>query len=127
MFKRLLEDKRGNTMPEVAVAIIILSAVFMTGTYMITAVRHNLVMEMAAKEGARALAVSNSITTGEQMAKNELKIGNVSANVTIDKSLNKVTVSKHYGFYVPLLDTYMFNLNASAAAHKEENKLYYDK
>jgi len=118
--KKLLKDEEGSVIVETASSIVIIMLVFLCGIYFITAYRTQIVMEMAAKEGARQFQVSKSITKTQR----ELVLGNISG-VNVTTSGDRVIVAKDMQVKIPIVGDYLFNLRASAQFRKENKVLFY--
>lgn len=118
--RNLLKDDRGSVIVETASAIVLIMLVFLTGIYFLTAYRTKIVMEMAAKEGARQQQVSHSISNTHR----ELALGNISG-VSVTSTANGVLLTKKIDITMPIIGDYLFNLKASAEFRKENAILYY--
>lgn len=129
----LLKDNKGAMIIEVSIAILIMSALFLGYVMYTNAMRYQLVMTMAAREGAREYMVTykkyNDINKSKEdaVAKTieELKLGGVNnAKVTIENK--EVKIKKPLAFYIPIAKDYLINLKAGAEFHEEELLEYYD-
>lgn len=130
--KELIKNDKGYVIVEVTLSLIVIIALFIGYLTYTNAVRYKLVMSMAAKEGARTYMVTrnkyNDISKSRQdaidKAESELTIGGVpGADVIIDG--DEVIIEKPYGFYIPITDSYMFNLRVKAEFHEEEKLDFY--
>lgn len=127
IIKKFIKDEKGNVLIETSVAIPMLMGLFMGLVFFTNAMRYQLVISMAAKEGAREYQVSGG---NDSMAINrtqqELSLGYVSdADVSIEGKTVKVV--KPYGFYVPLSNRYLLNIQSSYEFRTEINQRYYGK
>ena len=118
--RNLFKDEKGSAIVETTSAVVLLMLVFLSGIYFLMAYRTQIVMEMAAKEGARQSQISNSITNAQK----ELKLGNISG-VSVSTTGKRVVVSKNLQINIPIVGDYLFNLKASAEFRKENKILYY--
>lgn len=118
--RNILKDDRGSVIVETSSAIVLIMLVFLTGIYFLTAYRTKIVMEMAAKEGARQYQVSHSISNTYK----ELELGNISG-VSVTSTANGVLLTKKIDITMPIIGEYLFNLKASAKFRKENAILYY--
>lgn len=126
LIKRFLKDEKGNALIETAVSIPMLMGLFMSLVFFTIAMRYQLVISMAAKEGAREYQVSmGDEGKARSRAYQELSIGRViGANVSING--DEVTVTKPYGFYIPLANKYLLNIKSTHVFKKEIVERYYE-
>lgn len=126
LIKKLIRDEKGNAIIETAVAIPMLLGLFMGLVFFTNAMRYKLVINMAAKEGARTYQVTmgNRIKTINK-TNEELTLGRVEgASVDIDV-FGTVKVVKPYGFYIPLYDKHLLNIKGEHLFMDEIEERYY--
>lgn len=126
----LKKDDNGSAIIEVAIMLpIILMLVF--GFIMFThAVRINNVLEVAAREGARTYAATDSRSLTVTKISEELKLGGVDAtepdiSIHTDGQECRVTVEMPYPIYVPFAGRYGLSLAGDAIFHKEFDMKYW--
>lgn len=130
--KQLIKNDDGTVIVEVAFAVLIMSALFIGYVMYSNAMRYQLVMTMAAREGAREYMVTykkyNDINKSKEDAiaktKSELKLGGVE-NTEISIVEKGIEVRKPMAFYIPIADKHLINLKAGAEFHEEEKLDYY--
>lgn len=120
--KKLYHDESGTMIIEASVAIVVILAVFLTCIYFTQAYRAKIVMEMAAREGARSFQISQDISDTYK----ELSIGNIK-KASVSSTEDGVRIIKHYDIKIPIVGDHLFNLNVSASYHNENQVLYYEK
>ncbi len=124
IIRKFFKDNKGNTIVEVAIMLPILLGFFMGLVFFITAYRTQTIMNMAVKEGARTYAICQDDVMAKEKTKEELKLGYVKdADVVVDG--NKVMISKSIGFYLPVFNKYIFELQANSEFFEEIETEHY--
>jgi len=130
--KALIDNDKGTVIIEVSMAMIIIMGLFIGYVMYTNAMRYQLVMSMAAKEGARTYMaaykkysdISRAVEEAKDKAESELIIGGV-PGATVKVEDKEVTITKPYGFYIPATNSYLLNLEAGAQFHEEVELEYY--
>lgn len=125
--KRILKNNKGSAIIETAIALPIVLGLFMGLFFFTNAVRYKLVMNMAAKEGARMYQISSgNATKAKNKAEEELALGRVDgASVSI--ITNGVKISKSYGFHIPLFGSQEPSMKSEHEFFEELEARHYKK
>ena len=128
-FLRRLRSEDGSAVVETALMLpIVLMLVF--GFIAFTqAVATKVVLETAAREGARSYAVSNSAATAQAKVREELAVGRINPDAAqvVAQSTGggrAVTVTMPYSFHVPFAGGYSPTLAGSAVFKQEPNPAF---
>ncbi len=125
LIKKLLKEEKGSAIIEVSIALPILLGLFMGLVFYTNAMRYKLVIDMAAKEGARTYQVTHgNISKAKTRAYEELTLGNV-GGASVETIPNGVRITKPYGFYIPMFGRYLLDLKSEHQFHKELDHRYY--
>lgn len=123
--KQFLKEEKGNAIIQTAVVLPMVLGLFMGLVFYTNAMRYKLVMNMAAKEGARMYQISKG-DSSKAMSKayEELSIGHV-GGASVGIIPNGIQVTKPYGFYIPFYDKHLLNLRSEHEFFEELDKRYY--
>ena len=125
LINQFLKEERGNAIIQTAVVLPMLLGLFMGLVFYTNAMRYKLVMNMAAKEGARTYqATHGNFNKAETRANEELALGGV-GDANIEAVLNGIKVTKPYGFYIPAFDGYLINLKSEHQFFEELDPRHY--
>ena len=125
MIKKLLQDEKGSAIIETAIAIPIILGLFFGLVLFANAYRYQIVMDMAARAGAREYQITrHNYTQAVNKAQRELALGGVQATVKIYD--DRVIVTKPYGFYIPATDSYLLNLKSEFEFKREVQAKHYN-
>lgn len=130
--KYLFMNNNGSMVVEVSIAIMIVLGLFIGFIAYTNAMRYQLVMSMAAREGARTYMITykkygdidRSRNEARERAEEELIIGGVPGAV-VSFSDKEVRITINYGFTIPFSDNNVLSLSAGAEFHEEEKLDFY--
>lgn len=123
--RKIIKNDTGSAIVEVAIILPLLLGLFMGLVYFTNSMRYQLIISMAAKEGARAYQASDgNMGVAINKARQELSIGNVK-DAQVYRQGNAIIVSKPYGFYLPYYDRYLINIRAKHSFMEEIEDRYY--
>lgn len=125
-----LRSDRGSAILETAIMLPIVLLLTFGFIFFTQAVATRIVLETAAREGARTYAVYNSAAMAEDKVMQELAVGQVDPDdveIIIEGSSYQrvVTVKMPYSFYVPFAGEYAPVLVGSAVFKLEPNPTFY--
>lgn len=121
-------NRRGSGIVEMPVALVILSMLFVFFAGFCFAYYNKTVMNMAVHEGARDYGINRNVHSAIETAKNELWLGGVKdAHVFYDTLNTRIVAVKDIGFYVPLVQRYLFHIVSSAEFSQEQELHYFRK
>lgn len=118
-------EKGGAELIETIFALQIILILTFGMIFFISAAREDVIIESAARTGAREYGITGSTQDAIAKAKEELRLGGVDANVNF--SGNEIVVSKPIKFTVPFLENYNFGLKKKSLFYRETDSWYYDK
>lgn len=130
LIKKILTDEKGSAWVELAVLLPLLLMIVFGYLSYTNAIRDDLVLQMAAREGAREYSTSNSISKTKSVAKDILKSGGIQPDLIIietkeivrsAKEIERiVTVKKPVKFYIPAIGEYDISLKRGAMFYAEK-------
>ncbi len=124
IIKKFVSNEKGSsTIIETAVAVPVILGLFMGLVFYANAMRYKVVMNMAAKEGARYYQATKDNGKAVGKAYEELGLGHVSANAKVTGG--GIEITKPYGFYIPFFDKHMLNLKSKHDFFEELDHRYY--
>lgn len=126
LIKKFLKDEKGaSELVETIVALQIVLMLAFGMIYFISAAREDVIMESAARTGAREYGITGSKNDAIAKTHEELKRGRVSANIFF--SGDAIVVTKTRKFRVPFARTYTLAMQKKSQFHEEADSWYYDK
>lgn len=123
---KAFKDKKGSAIIETAIMLIVIMALTIGYLYFIQAIRINTVLQVAAREGARTYAITDSPSKARAKAEEELRIGGIDPKyVTITTksvgSERQVFVSLRRKTRVPFAGIYNYLLQGAASYRRERS------
>lgn len=118
--KTIYKDEKGSVIVELAVLTLVLAALALGFNYFANAIRKDIILQIAAREGARTYATTQSAARAMDMASSELEgIENVVVTSFSHGSDRGVRASTTLSFYIPLAGDYDLTLEKAAVFHVE--------
>lgn len=127
MIIEFIKDERGSSeLIETAVALQITLALILGMIFFILAAKDDVIMESAARSGAREYGITGERGAAYTKAYEDLEIGRVKgASVYFEG--DSIVVYKKLRFNVPFVDKYNFGIKKSSKFHREDDTWYFDK
>lgn len=123
---KLLKDRKGSAVIETAVMLIIITMFTVGYLYFMQAIKINTVLQVAAREGARTYAITDSAAKARAKVEEELRIGGIDSRyVTIQTksvgSERQVFVSLRRKTRIPFAGVYDYLLQGAASYRRERS------
>lgn len=118
--QNLRKCEKGSVIVELAILTLVLASLALGFNYYANAIRKDIILQIAAREGARTYATT--LSSGEAISAAYSELGEVDgATVTsfIDGYDRGVTAETSLSFYIPLAGDYNINLEKTSVFHVE--------
>lgn len=126
IFKNLVKCEKGSIIVELGLLLPLLVAITYGFIMFTNVIRTDIILQVAAREGAREYAVTNDINKAKNSAILQLKMGGVDIDIinieseNIDKK-RIIKVNKNISFYIPFAGQYDIRLKKGAVFYEENN------
>lgn len=127
MIKKIKNNQKGAALVETAITLPMIVMLVFGMLYYAQIIKDSLVMQTAAREGARNYAVYYDRQEAVNIARKELANGKVEADVyIINKPPDKgMGIQKDVVLSVPFTEVHIFTLRNEVILHREDHPDYY--
>ena len=109
----ILKDNKGSVTVELSLFIALICGIIFGYMSIMGGIRTSIVLQVAAREGARAYATTDSASAGQIKANLELATMGVTGTVpvaSVEGTGRSITITKVHNYTIPLFGTYTSTL-----------------